>query len=363
MNDEFSARTKRWMTGNWTPTAILLTVLCAIPPVILAQNTSQPQTGEAPSGRRILLPDTGSTHRRTRLYLTDGSYQIVTSYEVKGDRVRYMSAERGEWEELPASLVDWDATHKWETAHAPGAALQTETPEAPLSPEDQKEAEEDAALMPEVSRGLFLPADGGVFVLDIYQNVPELVELHQSTGDIDHSTGHNILKAVINPLASPHQLIQLRGNRARTQMHVAQPIFYVSIGPDVPLEAAPGAFKVDTHGASSSKDISSNGSADSQYVIVRASIRRDTRTIGSFKISLLGKVSHQEDVVETQAEVLPGGHWLKLTPTQPLDIGEYALMEVLSVKDVNLDVWDFGVHPTAPENQDLVQPLKHRPQY
>ncbi|MHB1023575.1 MAG: hypothetical protein ACYC46_10835 [Acidobacteriaceae bacterium] len=345
------------------PVALLLAVFGGACTVALAQDTPQPQSGEAPSGRRILLPDAGNGMRRTRLYLKDGSYQIVTKYEVKGDRVRYMSAERGDWEEVPSNLVDWDATHKWEKAHAPGAALQTEAPEAPLSPEDQKEEAEDEALMPEVAHGLFLPADGGVFVLDTFQNAPELVELNQSTGDIDHSTGHNILKAVINPLSSPHELIQLRGNRARTQLHVAQPVFYVSIGPDVPLDAAPGAFKIDTHGASSGTGVSSNGSTKSQYVIVRASIRRDTRTIGSFRISLLGQVSHQEDVMETQAEILPGGHWLKLMPTQPLEIGEYALMEVLSEKDVNLDVWDFGVHPTAPENQNQVQPLKHRPQY
>ncbi len=72
------------------------------------------------------------------------------SYTVKGNVVSYVSAERGETEELPNDLVDWTATHKWEHDHAPADAPaagqdQTPTPAPAIDPELLKEEADRAS--------------------------------------------------------------------------------------------------------------------------------------------------------------------------------------------------------------------------
>src|SRR5271157_5961332 len=89
-----------------------------------------------------------------RLILKDGSYQSVTKYEVHGDRVRYFSAERGEWEEVPKSMIDWDATDKFEQGRQ-NAKLAPEAVELDKELEAERKAEQ--ARSPEAAPGLRLP--------------------------------------------------------------------------------------------------------------------------------------------------------------------------------------------------------------
>ena len=111
---------------------------------------------------------------------------------------------------------------------------------------------------------------------------------------------------------------------------------------------------MDTHGASSVNEKHGQSSPTSRYAIVRMQVKKETRVLGAMKVSMLGKAQQSVDIVETTSEILPGGRWMKLTPKQPLDIDEYALVEILSPKEFNLAVWDFGVNPRSPEAKNAI---------
>ncbi|WP_213803846.1 hypothetical protein [Granulicella sp. dw_53] len=343
-------RTKFAAEAIFTLTAALL--LPAAAATAAAQQQQRPLVPPAPV----------TTPHRTRLILKDGSYQIVMSYRIVGNVVRYVSAERGgAEEEVPTELVDLDATRKWEARHT--AAPEGEPGQAPpIDPELLKEEADRAALTPEVATDLRLPEEDSVLALDTFRGTPELVPLAQSGGELNRNTAHNILRATINPLASSHQLIQLKGEKAAIQLHVNSPVLYLRVGDfNAPPTGGP-PLVVDTHGATGqAPSAPAGGSPDSRYVIVRTDVRTGARVVASFKINMLGGVRRQEDVVETTTELLPGGHWMKISPKQPLDFGEFALMEIISEKEVNLGVWDFGVHPVAPENPDALKPQPKRP--
>jgi hypothetical protein len=154
----------------------------------------------------------------------------------------------------------------------------------------------------------------------------------------------------------------LKGEASPVQLHVKDPAFYLRVGDESVGNTAGAPLTVDTHGATSRMENDpAGGSPNSRYVVVRADVRKGARVLDSFRIPLLGSGQRQEDVVETTTQLLPGGHWLKITPREPLDFGEFALMEVISDKAVNLGVWDFGVHPVSPENRDIIKPEpRHR---
>jgi hypothetical protein len=306
-----------------------------------------------------------------RLVLKDGSYQTVTKWEVHGDRVRYYSAERFDWEELPKDLIDWPATDKYNKERL--TRRQEEVQEA---------ARETAAAEPEppmVAPGLSLPDGGGVFLLDTYQSQPQLIELTQNSGELNKHMGKNILRAAINPLAlSSKQTVELKGARAQTQAHVAQPTIYLDVDTGAsdtqkpqasaspapapqPANAPPALGNAPSLGPGARRDNAApptkqppapatNAAAVSEhYRIARLERRKDSRVLGNVNVAIYGKVSQKENWVKTLSQPA-GGEWVKITPAEPLPPGEYAVVELLDKGQVNLYVWDFGVDPAAPAN-------------
>jgi hypothetical protein len=293
-----------------------------------------------------------------RLVLKDGTYQVVTKYQKVGDRVRYFSAERGQWEELPASLVDWAATEAWAKDHKPGA--EPVSPAVPEAAAIDKEEQHARARTPDVSPGLRLPDQDGVWALDTFHDQPELVALAQNSASVDRQTGHNVLRATLNPLGGIQQNVQIPGAESKVKLHVNEPAFYVSIVGVDDNEADSSAVTVDTRGVGSAKDKNPFNSANSQYAIVRvrSNFKKDYRVVSGIKIGMAGKVTQTEDVIPTTVQVLPGNRWIRLTPQQPLTIGEFALMELLGPGEVNLSVWDFRIDPQGPDNKNALMPLQ-----
>ena len=337
----------------------LLTVLLA------ASAVSIPAQQASAQKHQPLKPDIPGTSTNHRLILKDGSYQLVRKYEIVGDRVRYISVERsGDWEELPASLVDWDATHTWERDHATQPDQPSTDQASPamqeaaeIDKQEQAVRDQENARHPVVSKGLELPDEDGVFALDTFQGTPELVELLPSELGANAKTKHGL--STLNPLAGQKASLELDGAHAKVHLHVNDPAIYLSLNAkDDVEEVTTHAITVNTSGM---KEVAGRKhgahSPTSGFAIVHVDERRALRIVGAIHMSPTGAVTQDEDVIPAKVVVMPGKHWLRITPAQPLTIGEYALIEIISPSDINQSVWDFRIDPQLGDNPGSLGPI------
>jgi len=317
-------------------------------------------------GLALALPTPAQDLAR-RLILKDGSYQLVTQYEVKGDRVRYKSAERGEWEELPSALVDWPATEKYEKDRATSAIPEAAAVDKEKDKEIDAEREAAQSHLPQVAPGLRLPEDSGVFLLDNFQGQPQLVELQQAEGDISNNQKANILRGALGPIAGAKQSIELDGEHAPVRAHVAVPSIYINV--DEANEEVPSGETASAKPSLPSLDAPRAGQQGPQqpeqreqavvpfdrFRIVRTKAKTGKRVVGDVKRNAAGKITQDQNFVKTTIDRVAGG-WFKLTPTEDLAPGEYAVIEMKGNEGMDLYVWDFAVNPTAPANTNPWKP-------
>jgi len=290
-----------------------------------------------------------------RLILKDGSYQSITKYEVKGDRVRYYSAEREEWEELPSSMVDWPATEKYEKDRASAPAI----PEAALiDKETDADREAEESHLPQVAPGLHLPELSGMFLLDNFKSQPQLVEVQQGEGAIDRNAKGNIFRGVVGA----KETIEIDGEHAAVYAHVAVPSIYIKMEDDSSSQPPPGetaSAKPSQPSLDAPRDEPQRPQQPQQpeqpivpfdrFRIVQLKVKNGKRIVGDVKRAPTGKISQDQNSVKTTLDRVGAG-WLKLTPTTDLAPGEYAIVEMKGNAGMNLYIWPFGVNPNAPAN-------------
>jgi hypothetical protein len=294
-----------------------------------------------------------------RLILKDGSYQAITKYEVKGDRVRYYSAEREDWEELPSSLVDWPATEKYEKDRSSAPSI----PEA-AALDKEFSAEHDASQtnLPEVAPGLHLPELSGMFLLDNFKGQPQLVEIQQNEGDLDRGGRGTILRGALIPAATAKQTVELEGEHAAVFAHVAVPSVYIPRDDDSPDAPPPGetasakpsqpsldAPRTQRQSSQQPQQAEQAAVPFDRYRIVHLKVVKGKRVVGDLKRAASGKITQEQNLVKTTIDNVGTG-WLKLTPTEDLAPGEYAVVETKAKEGMNLYIWPFSVNPTAPAN-------------
>ena len=331
-------------------------------PVLIPNGDQKQNTSNQNSKPLPLKPGVPGMGRNHRLILKDGSYQLVRDYQIVGDRVRYLSQERGEWEEMPSDLIDWDATRKWEKEHADlveedSSPAMKEAED--IDKEEAAERNEQNARMPQVAEGLELPDEDGVFVLDTYHGTPELVELMPTDLTMNSKSHKGI--AVLNPLATQKASLELEGAHARVHLHVNDPAIYLSLGVDDEKEPVlTHPMTVNTNGAKAVNGKHGAHSAQSGFAIVRADERQAVRIVGAVRVSATGTVTQDENTIPAKVEVMPGKHWLKIVPEDKLTIGEYAVVEILSPSDISESVWDFRVDPRLGGNPGSIDPILKR---
>src|SRR5258708_9535656 len=263
-----------------------------------------------------------------KLVLKDGSFQLVRDYQRTGERVRYMSAERRDWEEIPAAMVDWDATAKAAAEeHIEEDALAKKIHAHEQAQKLETVLDVDASL--QVAPGVFLPPGEGMFLID----GKYVMHLEQVGSQIKTNKNH-FLKQVLSPIpiVCTKRNVQILGSHATIRMSNSQVEFYLREAPPDPERATPILKS------------SRPGESGPEVELVRATVKGNSRQLESIR-SLFGEELEQKRTSISLQRWEVARTVFRFTLSEPLPPGEYALAEILP-DGMNMYVWDFGVDPT-----------------
>ena len=234
-----------------------------------------------------------------RLYLKDGGHHTVREHKVEGDRVRYYSIERGEWEEIPMTMVDLKKTDN-------ELASRSEA-----SSEERKIVAEEEAAEREARRIVAsIPEEAGVYKLD-GAGKPVALKLAESTLVTDRK--RQALKMLSPlPIIAGKSTLEIPGEKAVLAYSERRPEFYLRL------------------------------SKTQQFALVQITSKKGARVVEVIQIIPVSKERVEErKELEIFRQQLDEGLY-KLWPQADLGVGEYAWME-FTEGEVNPMIWDFRI--------------------
>jgi|SRR5208283_4542240 len=264
--------------------------------------------------------------RGKKLVLKDGTYQIIREYQRNGERVRYYSLERGDWEELPASMVDWDATAKEEAEEEKSSSVMVEKVHKQEEAARMDNVADIDASLP-VGDGAFLPSGEGMFVVE-----GKSVRILDQVGSGLKTEKRRVIAQILSPvpMVPGKQHLIIAGARAGLRMKTTRPEFYLREAPQDSEHVSGGVERTGRAGESGP-----------EVELLRTKVTHNERELESISTLFGEEMSKKEDVIPVQRwEIAPAVY--RFTLSAPLPPGEYVLAELLP-DGMNLFVWDFGV--------------------
>jgi hypothetical protein len=301
--------------------AILLTSII-ISSTLIAHATQQDATKPGASQSASPSPQAAASStlpRGKKLMLKDGTFQLVREYQVEGDRVRFYSIDQMAWDEIPESLVDWDATKKVGMDDAKHNVELIAKARATDAARHAEPLDVDASI--EIAPKVFLPAGAGLFEFDGKAIYP----LPPADPDIKFSMTQRLKQVLVPiPIVPSRHTVSLDGPRAKFRMRSAEVEFYMRTA--------------DAH--------------EPNLELIRAKVHGDKRSVENLDELFNQKQASGRILLPLlRWEVAPGVY--RFTLYQTLEPGEYAVAEAIESAGTNVYLWDFGVDPgtAAPKSE------------
>ncbi len=250
----------------------------------------------------LLFLAIGLSAAQLKLYLKDGTHQVVREYDVRGDRVRYYSTERQDWEELPKELVDFARTES-EVTKKTSARVE----------EDKLIAAEDKVEKEERARMARIPADPGVY----FEVAEEMKALKVAESKFVTNRKRSILKVMSPlPIINGKATVEIDAEHSAFVVYGKRPEFYFRL------------------------------SDDESFNFFKLTPAKGTRVVEKVTIAAVVNEKVEEPIIIEAFRQQLADRLFKMWPTVDLEPGEYAMVQYTEGK-MNLQIWDFRVEPES----------------